>query len=45
MSCIPQVTVCDVCVQVDSHLLAELQVVLADKAALEEEKAAAQVLR
>jgi hypothetical protein len=29
--------------QVDSHLLAELQVVLADKAALEEEKAAAQV--
>lgn len=29
--------------QVDNHLLAELQVVLADKAALEEEKAAAQV--
>lgn len=29
--------------QVDSHLMAELQVVLADKAALEEEKDAAQV--
>lgn len=29
--------------QVDNHLLAELQVVLADKAALEEEKASAQV--
>jgi hypothetical protein len=29
--------------QVDNHLLSELQVVLADKAALEEEKAAAQV--
>jgi hypothetical protein len=29
--------------QVDSHLLAELQVVMAEKAALEEEKAAAQV--
>jgi hypothetical protein len=29
--------------QEENHLLAELQVVLADKAALEEEKAAAQV--
>jgi hypothetical protein len=29
--------------QEDNHLLAELQVVMADKAALEDEKAAAQV--
>lgn len=34
---------CVICLQDDTHLLAELQVVLADKAALEEEKAAAQV--
>lgn len=39
----PQCVLCAVSVQVDNHLLAELQVVLADKAALEEEKAAAQV--
>lgn len=31
------------CFQADSHLLAELQTVLSEKAALEEEKAAAQV--
>lgn len=35
--------VCLLVLQDDNHLLAELQVVLADKAALEEEKAAAQV--